>query len=403
MLKLALIGCGGMGRRHVRGLHRLSTVNQQRFELVAVCDVMSANADLAADTAAELLGTRPAIFSSLDEMHSALPDLKGVIITTAPDTHSSIGVEVLERGINVLVEKPIALTVSQGIKLVEAAERTGMVLAVAENYRRDPVNRLAKAIVDAGLLGTIYLMVQSSSGAGEKVIITPWRHRKQSGGIVVDMGIHYSDLLEFFLGPIETVFGMSDIVDKLRVDANGDWHDVDAEDLSVGVARFASGAIANWLVDLGGRGQGHFSRMIYGTGGTLSIPQDRSGKQLELTLRRNGSDEKIDQSELLALVPDYQLDDVTAALFGAKKPTSYDLPYADIDANLLAIEQADFADAVRAGRAPEVNGAFGLRSLAIAYGFIEAELVGRAVSVAALLKNENSPYQSAIDASIADS
>ncbi len=401
MLKLALIGCGGMGRRHIKGLHKLTTANQQRFELVGVCDVMAANAGLAADSAEELLGVRPALFSSLSEMHAAIPDLDAVIITTAPDTHAAIGVEALERGINVLVEKPIALTVSQGMLLVEAAERTGKVLAVAENYRRDPVNRLAKAIVDAGLLGTIYLMVQSSSGAGEKVIITPWRHRKQSGGIVVDMGIHYSDLLEYFLGPIETVFGMNGIVDKQRVDANGDWHDVDAEDLSVGVARFASGAIANWLVDLGGRGQSHFSRMIYGTGGTLSIPQDRSGKPVELTLRRNGVDEKIDQSELITLVPEYKLDHVTAALFGADRPTSYDLPFADIDANLLAIEQADFADAVRDSREPEVDGAFGLRSLAIAYGFIEAELVGRAIPVASLLKNEDTPYQTAIDASIA--
>lgn len=85
---------------------------------------------------------------------------------------------------------------------MRAADEAGLKLAVAENYRRDPINRLAHALVDAGALGRVFLAVQSSSSGGEKVIITPWRHRREKGGIGLDMGVHYADVLEYLLGPI---------------------------------------------------------------------------------------------------------------------------------------------------------------------------------------------------------
>ena len=393
MLTLVLVGCGGMGCRHIRGLKRLQEIGALPFRLAGVCDIFAANAERAADLAHDLLGHRPRIFASFAEMHAALGQIDAMIVTTAPDMHAGVGIEAFAAGVNVMVEKPIALTVAQGITLIDAAVRADRKLAVAENYRRDPSNRLAKAVLDAGVIGPIHLFVQSSSGSGEKVIITPWRHKKHSGGIVVDMGIHYADLLEYFIGPIAKVFGFNGIVDRTRVDDAGNRHDADAEDLSVGVAQFANGAIGNWVIDLGGRGQGHFARMAYGIGGTLGIPRDRSGISLDLTLRQGGKDIRISDEEILALVPDFTLDEVTAKLFGGDRLASYQMDFADIDSNLLAIEQADFAAAIVDNRPPEVDGAFALRSLAIAYGFIEAELVGRALDVAALIENRDSPYQ----------
>jgi len=169
MLTLALIGCGGMGCRHIRGLGRLREIDEQRFRLVAAIDVFGANAENAADLASELLGERPQVFASLQEARAALGSTDAIIVTTAPDSHAEVGIEAMAAGIDVMVEKPIALTVRQGIELMQAAESTGRKLAVAENYRRDPINRLAKAIVDSGVLGQIYLAVQSSSGSGEIV------------------------------------------------------------------------------------------------------------------------------------------------------------------------------------------------------------------------------------------
>lgn len=401
MLKIALVGCGVMGKRHIRGMQKLVESGQKRFDFAAVCDVFEPNAQAASELGAELLGVAPKRYRTLGDALRDQPDIGAVILTTAPDTHAAIGIEAMDAGCHVLVEKPIALTVSQGLRLIDASIRTDRVLAVAENYRRDPVNRLARAIVDSGALGTVYLAIQSSSGAGERVIITPWRHRKASGGIVVDMGIHYADILEYLVGPIESVFAMNQIVDKQRIDGNDVWHEADAEDFSAGVVRFASGAVGSLLIDLAGRGAGHFRRTIYGTGGSLDIPHDRTGKPLTLTLRQSGQDVEIPQSDLLNLVPAHRLDEVTAALFGGDRLSSYDLPFADIDANLLAIEQADFVDAIADSRLPEVDGSFGLRSLAIAYGLIESEHLGRPALVDTMLTNTDTPYQTEIDALIA--
>lgn len=390
---MGLVGCGVMGRRHVIGMKQLKAAGKLNFELAAVCDIMPANLEKMVDHAEELLGVRPQAFADFDTMISTLK-LDGIIVTTSPEMHVDVAEKAFAAGIHVMVEKPITLTVAEGVRLVEAGKKANRKLAVAENYRRDPINRLGKALVDSGAIGTPFLATQESSGGGEFVIITPWRHRKDRGGIVIDMGVHYTDILEYYLGPIDTVVGMNTIVDKERTDAQGNKHPVDAEDLSVGVMRFESGALANWLLNIAGRGEGLFSRNIYGTGGSLAIPGDRTGKPLRLVQRRDGKDTPVE--DLLALVPDFHLDDVTAALFKGDRLTSYDLPWADIDSNLLGIEQADFVDAVINNREPEVTGEQGLRSLALVFGLLESELLNRMVTLNEVLLGEESPYQEEI-------
>jgi len=395
-LALGLCGCGGMGRRHILGLRKLRGIGRLPGDLIAVCDPDPTNADRAAALAAELLGRRPRVFNDVAALRHAVPELDAVTVATAPDLHLSLGLAALEAGLHVLMEKPIALTVRQGQQLVEAARARQRRLAVAENYRRDPLNRLAKAITDAGGVGQPFLAIQSSSGSGESLIISAWRHRRQSGGIIMDMGVHYADLLEYYLGPVESVVGMNAVVDRERRDDRGAVHVADAEDLSVGVARFRSGALANWVLSLAGRGAGHFSRLIYGTGGSLSIPADRTGRPLQLVRRDASRDMTVDERDQLALVPAFVLDDTTAALFGGDRLTSYDLAWADIDANLLAIEQDDFMQAILQGRDPEVTGADGVRSLALVYAFLESERLGRIVGIDEMLGGAAMPYQSEI-------
>ncbi len=63
------------------------------------------------------------------------------------------------------------------------------------------------------------------------------------------------------------------------------------------------------ILSVAGRGEGHFTRVVYGTAGSLSIPGDRTGQPLKLTLRRNGEDRIIPTMNCLGLVPDFRLDD----------------------------------------------------------------------------------------------
>ena len=95
-LNLTLAGCGGMGRRHIRGLRKLQEIGRTDFRLTAVCDPFEANATLAADLAAELFGERPTMFASLDDLLAAGDGMEALILTTAPDTHAPIGTTALD-------------------------------------------------------------------------------------------------------------------------------------------------------------------------------------------------------------------------------------------------------------------------------------------------------------------
>jgi predicted dehydrogenase len=215
--------------------------------------------------------------------------------------------------------------------------------------------------------------------------------------------VHYADILEYLLGPLETIGGMGAVIDRERKGADGTMYPADAEDLTLGIGRYASGALATMILSVAGRGEGHFTRTVYGTQGSLSIPGDRTGQPLRLVLRKDGNDVAVPDDELLALVPEFRLDETTAALFGGERITSYDQTWADTDANLLAIEFDDFAEAILSGREPEVDGAFGLRSLAISYGFLESDRLGRFVTVDELLTSEELPYQREVEEALAQS
>ena len=396
-LSLALIGCGGMGRRHIGGMRQLHRINQMPFELAAVCDLYESSAQSAADLAEDALGRRPTVHTGLEQLRN----IDAVILTTSPETHAPLGIAAMEMGMHVLTEKPMTLTVAQGRDLIAAAQRTNRKLAVAENYRWDPINRLAKALIDGGALGTPYLSLQSSSGGGETVAITPWRHLRAKGGIIVDMGIHYADLQEFYLGPIAQVVGMNALIDRERIDSQGEKHPSDSEDLTAGVARFEQGAILHYLMDRAGRGAGHFVRMIHGTGGSLAIPSDRTGKPLKLVQRHNLKDEAIPESELLSLVPNFAVNDLTATLFGGARQSSYQMEFVDIDTSLLGIEQVDFVEAIVKDRAPEVTGEIGLRALALIMGFLETELLGRIATMEELTTAAGLPYEALVNEAVA--
>jgi predicted dehydrogenase len=401
MLRLAIVGCGVMGRRHVLGLGRLRDVDRASFELVAACDTAPENAAALADLAKRTLGTRPQVFASLEAM-ADVAVIDALDLTTAPALHLALAREAFAAGWHVIVEKPIALTVRDGREMIAAARQAERVLAVAENYRRDPINRLARALLDAGAIGRPYLAMQTFSAWGGRVIITPWRHRQAAGGIAIDMGVHYADVLEYLLGPIQTVVGMGALVDHVRVASDDSQVTADAEDLTVGVGRFANGALASWTLDLAGRGEELFTRRVHGTGGTLFIPNDRTGQPLALTVTRSGAPRAVDPEDQLALVPGFTLHATTAALFGQERLASYDFPWTDIDANLVAIELDDFARAISTGDSPEVSGEMGLRSLALAYGILESERAGRILAVEEILDGRTTSYQDALEAALSE-
>ena len=198
-IPLAIVGCGGMGHRHLYGLAELHNAGLSPFELVGACDPVRANAESLADDAEERLGTRPQVVESMEELEAL--GVVAVDITTTPRYHHTVAEEAIARGWHAMIEKPVGLTVRASNRIQQAAERSDSIVSVAENYRRDPMNRLGKALLEAGVIGSPRLMIHNTMGGSDLMLITVWRHQKNQSGVLLDVGVHFTDIIEYYLGP----------------------------------------------------------------------------------------------------------------------------------------------------------------------------------------------------------
>ena len=118
--QFALVGCGGMGRRHLRGFVELARVRPGLVELAAVVDVDRERAEFVAGEVEEFLGNRAAACTSIAEAKAQRPELVAADIVTTAGTHHVAAVEALDAGLHVLVEKPLAVTM-RGCARIRAA------------------------------------------------------------------------------------------------------------------------------------------------------------------------------------------------------------------------------------------------------------------------------------------
>lgn len=395
-----------MGSRHVRGFAALERTGLANLDLVAVCDLREDNALRIADQVERELGRRPKVYLAIE---AAVADsvIAAFDVVTEVASHLPVALPALRAGKHVISEKPLGLTVRACRALIEAARAGGAVLATAENYRRDPTNRLVRAVLDARLLGHPHLMIQAAVGGDDKIIITPWRHLKEKGAIGLDMGVHFTDLIRYYLGEIETCYGFGLIAEPVRYRRAAPEMDLAAyrerlagmperveatgEDSIVGLFRMRSGVLVQLSYLPSGPGPRFERRSIHGRDGSLEIFKDRTGRP---PILRRG-DSELTGAALAAATPGFRLDEVSTRLFGSGP--GYDLPFAEADAGQIAVELWDFADAALTGRAAEVDGHGGLEAVAAVLGVYESSRLGRPVSMAEVLDGRVSGYQDPID------
>ncbi|MBI4553834.1 MAG: Gfo/Idh/MocA family oxidoreductase [Candidatus Latescibacteria bacterium] len=419
-IRLGLVGCGGMGHRHLFGLAELHRAGLCRFAPVAACDPRHENAVSLAAHVTEHFGTRPAVVGTMDELAS-VGGIQAVDICTDPPHHHTLAVEAMRRGWDAMVEKPMGLTARACRLMRQAAVETGRLLSVAENYRRDPINRLAKALLDQGVIGRTRFMMHNTAGGRDQMLISVWRHQKNMSGILLDVGVHFSDMIEYLMGDVTTVYAQTRLYEKTRKNpmAGKDpdavehtspagvyerWQkdmpaefEATAEDAAYATLVFASGAVGQYLEEHAAHGRGFWHRAVYGERGSLDLPGDRSGQPINLTLDDGGL---IEGAAILDLVPDFHVDDATAALFGGTRLWRYSFPFAETDRKIIAIEYADFADAILTGRPPEVGPDMGARSVAISYAMLESGALNRPVTIDEVLDDRTHTYQAEINESL---
>ncbi|MGH2350043.1 MAG: Gfo/Idh/MocA family protein [Chloroflexota bacterium] len=410
-LRLGIIGCGRILPAHLDGLRRLKERGAADFVVTALCARRREDAEMfrkrgEGPTPREpvLAANDPLAVPHLyvgDFQPDPLPDLftdyrdlvagdvaDAFIVTTSLETHHDIAIRALEAGKHVLMEKPLAVTVRAARRMVEAAQRSGAVLATAENARYREDTRAARWAVDEGILGQLQMVLGGGIGAGVwspnyVIAETPWRHDKlrAGGGPVIDLGVHRFDVLRHVCGPIETVSGLVRTFEPQRIlrDLAGQEHGrfpSDVEDAAFAQLIFASGAIGQYVFSWGAHGE-QFNlpsgRIIWGSKGSLI------GRRLTLDGR--------------------QQQDVVE-LFRAQAPQLHEgfFPHGLADDPYgMALEQLDFFRAIAEGRPTEVSGEEGLRDLAVAYAVIESSVAGRPVTVEEVERGQVAAYQEAID------
>ena len=413
-IPICVVGCGGMGHRHMLGYKELKNTGIGNLEVVAVCDINRDMAELVANEAAGLLGEKPMVFDDLEKA-LAHPDIAAVDVVTDGASHHKVAVAALEAGKHAMVEKPLGVSVRACKAMIKASRENNAVLATAENYRRDPVMRLIRAIIDHGLIGQPHLMIQTALGHGDTMAATPWRHLKVMGAIGMDMGVHYADLFQYFLGEYDLIFGKGLIVEPLRKRPNAENDPLSSHrernklypetieatgaDSVIACYTMESGAVVQ-LSFAGGRGSRGWERSIHGRWGAIYAPQgERTGGPVLLRL----GDRELRGKEILAELPGFELDEIAVRLFGRdgvqyEPPTGSRIsPAILVDAKHLAIEYHDFGEAIIDGRPPEVDGEGGMKAMAAIMGAYESDLAGRAVSMKEMLSGEVRQYQAEID------
>lgn len=394
-LNLILVGCGMMGNRHLRGYAELERVRPGSLRLLGVCDLNRQNAERTAADATELLGYTPAAYTCPEEALDANRAIEAADVVTGNLTHDPVVIPLLEAGIDIQLEKPLGATLARSRAIVDAVDRSGRILAVAENNRRDPMNRLLTHIVHHGYIGQPRFALQIQLSENRAICATPWRHTIANGGLLLDIGIHQAYMLEMVLGPITTVYGRSQQIWPQRqwTYPDGTIEDllVESDDVFTITLEFANGVQGTWTLYFGTVGGGQWQRTICGDQGMVDGPPDRSGRAVRL---RRESD-ILEGNALIDNLPDFHLNDIETRLFG-ERPSAYNYG-GTTDRKLIAAELADFIDAVRHQRPPEVPAALGLRSVAVIYAIWESIHCAKPVQVEDVIAGKIHDFQDQVE------
>ena len=224
--RFAIIGAGHIGQRHA--LHAA-----QHGQLVAVCDL-----DL--DKATSLANTYNAkAVPNLESLLSLAPELDLVAICTPNGLHAEQAIACMQAGLNVLVEKPMAIALVDCERMMEVAKQTGRsIFTVVQNRFNPPVAAL-KAAIDAGNLGQIQnIQINCFWNRPASYYKDSWHGTADvDGGILFTQFSHFIDLLNWLFGPVQSVQAL----------ANNFQHQglIAGEDAGAVLLQMASGAIVS--------------------------------------------------------------------------------------------------------------------------------------------------------------
>lgn len=202
VVKVAVIGYGGMGGWHTRLLQEIPEV-----ELAGVYDILPER-----NRAAEEAGIKA--YESLESL-LADPSVDVVTVAIPNDLHEPVCIQAMEAGKTVISEKPVTMSSESLERMVAASERTGSRFTVHQNRRWDEDFRTAEKIYRSGQLGRVFAI--QSRVHGSRGIPGDWRNtKKQGGGMVLDWGVHLLDQMNMMMGklPVSVYATLSNVTNE---------------------------------------------------------------------------------------------------------------------------------------------------------------------------------------------
>lgn len=337
VLRFAIVGCGVIAPTHARCIDELPDAR-----LTAVCDIVPEKARRLAEVC------RVDAYTDYQEMF-ARSDIDVVCVLTPSGLHAQVGIAAAQAGKHVIVEKPIDVTLEKADALINACQKAGVKLCSISQHRFDPAVMALKQAVLEGKLGqlnfggshTKWWRAQAYYDSGD------WRGTQalDGGGALINQSIHYVDLLQYIMGPVEEVHAYTGTLAHERIEV---------EDVAVAAVKFRSGAVG-LLEGSTLAYPGFCARLdIYGSEGSVIIEND----QIKEWHLRSGD-----------LCP------VEAEQTGFIGGTSS----VDIWHHSHRWQIQDMIDAIRSGREPLCSGIEGRKPLEIVLAVYESGRTGKTI------------------------
>ena len=231
-LRFALVGCGRISANHFDAIAK----HRERAELVGVCDI---DAEALA-RAVERTGA--AGFSSLESLLAGT-DADVVILSTPSGLHADQAIQVAAAGRHVMTEKPMATRWRDGKRMVHACDQAGVHLFVVKQNRRNATLQLLKRAVEQKRFGRIYMVNINVFWSRPQSYYdsAPWRGTWEfDGGAFMNQASHYVDLLDWLVGPVESVQAYTATLAR----------NIQVEDTGVVSIRWRTGALGSMNVTM---------------------------------------------------------------------------------------------------------------------------------------------------------
>ncbi|MCB5245255.1 MAG: Gfo/Idh/MocA family oxidoreductase [Candidatus Cloacimonadaceae bacterium] len=231
-LRLGLVGCGRISKNHFEAISQIPEA-----EYVAVADIIPERAEEAAKTY-----NIPSFYTDYHQMLEK-EQLDAVSICTPSGLHPAIGIDVAKHKINVITEKPMAISVEGADKLIHACDENNVQLFVVKQNRLNTTMQLLKQAVDKGRFGRIYLAQSNVFWQRPQSYYdaAKWRGTWEfDGGAFLNQASHYVDALYWLLGNVASVMAYTATMAR----------NIEAEDTGCAILNFRSGIIASLNVTM---------------------------------------------------------------------------------------------------------------------------------------------------------